>query len=72
MLRLKLRITKMAKVRNEYVGRSLKAAPVVNKLKGNRLSCYEHVMRRKETYVVIKVRDMNVEEWKRRGRPNNR
>ena len=61
-------VTRMDKVRNEYIRGSLKVAPVTEKLCGNRLSWYEHVMRRDEENVVRKVLSMNVDGYMSRGR----
>jgi hypothetical protein len=60
-------VTRMDKVRNEYLRGSLKLAPITDKLKGKRLSWYRHVMRREENHVTRRVMNMNVEEWRRRG-----
>ena len=47
-------------------------APVTEKLCGNRLSWYGHVMRRDEENVVRKVLSMNVDGYMSRGRPKKR
>ncbi|PZC79580.1 hypothetical protein B5X24_HaOG216245 [Helicoverpa armigera] len=64
--------TRMDRVRNEYIRGSLKVAPVSEKLRGNRLSWYGHVMRRNESHVVSKVMSMNVDGYSGRGRPKKR
>ncbi|KAJ8709706.1 hypothetical protein PYW08_009710 [Mythimna loreyi] len=69
MLRWMCGVTRMDKVRNEYIRGSLKVAPVTEKLRGNRLSWYGHVKRRDETHVTKKAMSMNVDGWRGRGRP---
>jgi hypothetical protein len=54
---------------DEYIRGSLKVAPITEKLKGNRLSWYGHVMRREDNHVTRRVMNMNVEGWRGRGRP---
>jgi hypothetical protein len=71
MLRWMCGVKRMYKVRNEYIRGSLKVAPITEKLKGNRLSWYEHVMRREENHVTRRVINMNVEGWRERGRSKN-
>ena len=52
----------------------MKVAPNTEKMKGNRLFCYGHVMRRHDTHVTKRVMAMNVDGWRRtgRGRPKKR
>jgi hypothetical protein len=38
-----------------------------SKLKGNRLSCFVHVMRKVEKHVTRRVMNMNVDGWRGRG-----
>jgi hypothetical protein len=71
MLRWMCGVTRMDKVSNEYIRRSLKVAPITEKLKGNRLSWYGHVMR-EENHVTRRAMNMNVEGWRGRGRPKKR
>ena len=56
MLRGMCGVTRMDKIRNEYIRGSLKVAPVTEKLCGNRLSWYGHVMRRNEENVEYECR----------------
>ncbi|PZC79184.1 hypothetical protein B5X24_HaOG216748 [Helicoverpa armigera] len=72
MLRGMCGVTRMDRVRNEYIRGSLKVAPVLEKLRGNRLSWYGHVMRRNESHVVRMVMSMNVDGYSGRGRPKKR
>jgi hypothetical protein len=59
-------VTRMDNVRNEYIRGCLKVAPITEKLKGNRLSWYGHVMRREENHVTRRVMNMNVKGWERK------
>ncbi|KAJ8709025.1 hypothetical protein PYW07_008851 [Mythimna separata] len=72
MLRWMCGVTRMDKVRNEYIRGSLKVAPVTEKLKGNRLSWYGHVKRRDEMHVTKRVMNLHVDGWRGRGRPKKR
>jgi hypothetical protein len=60
MLRSMWGVTRMDKVKNEYMRGNLKA-PITEKLKGNCLSWYGHVMRREENHVTRRVMTINVE-----------
>lgn len=51
-----------------YVRKRSKVAPLVEMLKGTRLSWCGHVMKSEETYMVRKVMYKNVEECKERGK----
>jgi hypothetical protein len=74
MLRWMCGVTRMDKVRNEYIRRSLKVALITEKLKGNRLNWYGHVITclvitREENHVARRVMNMNVEGFRGRGQP---
>ncbi|XP_061724459.1 uncharacterized protein LOC133530538 [Cydia pomonella] len=58
MLRWAGGVTRLDKVRNEYVLGSFKVAPITEKLKESRMRCYGHVLRRDENYIVRKA--MNI------------
>ncbi|XP_061723665.1 uncharacterized protein LOC133529880 [Cydia pomonella] len=68
MLRWSRGITRLDRVRNEYVRGSFKVAPIPEKLTENRLRCFEHVMRRDDEYIVKKALDLQ-ENNRGRGRP---
>ena len=72
MLRGMCGVTRMDRIRNEYIRGSLKVAPVTEKLCGNRLSWYGHVLRRNEENVVRRVLSMDVDGYKSRRRPKKR
>jgi hypothetical protein len=72
MLRWMCGVTRVDRIRNEYVRGSLKVAPIAEKLRANRLRWYGHVMRRDDSHVTRRVLSMNVEGCKRRGRPRKR
>ncbi|XP_037869228.1 uncharacterized protein LOC119628996 [Bombyx mori] len=61
-------VTKMNRVRNEYIRGSFKVTSITDKMTENRLRCYGHIMRRDEDDVV-KVALGLPEQKKGRGRP---
>jgi hypothetical protein len=65
-------VSRMDKARNENIRVSLKVAPITEKLKGNLLSWYGHMMRREKNHVTRRVMKMNVEGWRGRGRPKQK
>lgn len=68
MLRWSGGVTRMDKIRNEYVRGTFKVAQIHEKLRENRLRWYGHVMRRDDDHMTKKV--LNIEENRRgRGRP---
>lgn len=69
MLRWMCGVTRMDKIRNEYIRGSLKVAPVTEKMRSGRLSWYGHVMRRNESHVAKKAMNLVVRGNGRRGRP---
>jgi hypothetical protein len=50
MLRRMCGVTRVDRIRNEYIRGSLKVATVTKKIKSYRLSWYGHVMRRDESH----------------------
>lgn len=69
MLRWMRGVTRMDKVRNEYIRGSLKVALVTERVKGNCLSWYGHVKRRDEKHVTKRAMSVNVDGWRGRRRP---
>ncbi|XP_041973821.1 uncharacterized protein LOC121729387 [Aricia agestis] len=68
MLRWAAGVTRIDKVRNEYIRGSFGVASVVEKVKESRLRWYGHIQRRDDAYAVKKVLNIpNV--YKRPGRP---
>ncbi|XP_075976494.1 uncharacterized protein LOC142976812 [Anticarsia gemmatalis] len=72
MLRWMCGVTRVDRIRNEYIRGSLKVAAVTEKLESRRLSWYGHVMRREESHVTRRVMNMNVSGHVSRGRPKKR
>ncbi|KAJ8705151.1 hypothetical protein PYW07_010978 [Mythimna separata] len=68
LLRWMCGVTRMDKVRNEYIRGSLKVAPVTEKLKGNRLTWYGQVKRRDETHVTKRIMSLHVDDKMERER----
>ena len=68
MLRWMCGVTRMDKVRNEYLRGSLKVAHVTEKLRGRRLRWYGHVMRRDESYVTKRMLNCKIDGYKCKGR----
>jgi hypothetical protein len=52
MLRWVCGVTRMDRIRNEYIRGSLKVAPVTKKIRSNRLAWYGHVIRRDESHII--------------------
>jgi hypothetical protein len=52
MLRRICGVTRMDRIRNEYIRESLKAAPAFEKMRSNMLAWYGHVMRRDESHIT--------------------
>ncbi|XP_059049461.1 uncharacterized protein LOC131844564 [Achroia grisella] len=48
-------VTRLDKVRNEYIRGSFRVAPIVEKVRESRLRWYGHIQRRENNYVVKKV-----------------
>ncbi|XP_063547626.1 uncharacterized protein LOC134755078 [Cydia strobilella] len=55
MLRWAAGVTRLDKVRNEYIRGSYKVAPITDKIQESRLRWYGHIMRRDEDHVVRKA-----------------
>jgi hypothetical protein len=72
MLRWMCGVTRMDRIRNEYIKRSLKVAPVSEKMISNRLAWYRHVITRAESHIIKRGMTMNVDEHPSRGRPRKR
>lgn len=68
MLRWAGGVTRLDRVRNEYIRGSFKVAPIADEITENRLRWYGHIKRRNEDHVVQIA--LNLPEQKRgRGRP---
>ena len=72
MLRSMSGVTKMDRVRNEYIRGSLNVTEVSNKEQEARLRWYGHVMISSEEQVAREAMDKEVDERRRRGRHKTR
>ena len=69
MLRWMFGVTKLDKIRNERIRRTIKVGEIANKFQEMRLKWYGHVMRREEYYVGRRAMVMKVQERRKRGIP---
>ena len=72
MLRFALGVTRMDKIKNEYIRGSAQVVQLGEIVRQARLRWYGHVMRRDKLYVGRKVMDMELPGKRRRGRPKRR
>jgi hypothetical protein len=72
MLRFAMGVTRMDKIRNEYIRGSAGLEKIGKKLREGRLRWYGHVLRRNEEYVGKRVLNMGLPGTRRRGRPKRR
>ncbi|KAJ2943370.1 hypothetical protein O0L34_g12180 [Tuta absoluta] len=72
MLRWMCGVTRLDKIRNEYVRGSLGVRDIADKLQESRLRWYGHVKRRPPEYIGNKVANLNTRGIRRRGRPKTR
>ncbi|XP_047999834.1 uncharacterized protein LOC125236958 [Leguminivora glycinivorella] len=68
MLRWAAGVTRLDKIRNEYIRGSFKVAPVIEKMTESRLRWFGHVMRRDEEYPVKKALAI-LDKKRGRGKP---
>ena len=61
MLRFACGVTKMDRIRNDRIRRTIKVTEISKKVQEKRLQWYGHVMRRDEDYVGRKVMEMEVQ-----------
>ena len=72
MLRWMSGVTRMDRVRNNFIRGTVKVTEVSKKVQEARLGWYGHVMRRDWQHVAREVMDMQVDGTRRRGRPKTR
>jgi hypothetical protein len=65
ILRWMCGVSRVNRIRNEYIRGSLKVAPVTE----NRLDWYGHVMRRDKNHITKRVMSMNIDGHPSRDRP---
>ena len=69
MLRFAMAATRKDKIKNEYIGGTVKIERLGMKMMKSRLRWYRHVMRRDQKYVGRKMMEMEVPGRRKRGRP---
>jgi len=62
-------VTRENRIRNEYLRGSIGVAPIVDKMRKNRLRWLGHVLRREKTEAVSVTKNMSVDGKRGRGRP---
>ena len=72
MLRWMLGVTKMDRIRNEYIRGTVKVTELSMKMLEKRINWFGHVLRRYEQYIGKQVMSMQVEGQRRRGKPKFR
>lgn len=72
MLRWMCGVTRLDKIRNEYVRGSLGVRDIADKLQESRLRWFGHVKRRPPEYIGNTVANLNMQGVRRRGRPKTR
>ena len=72
MLRWMCGVTRLDRIKNDYIRGTVKVAEVTKKMQERRLQWYGHVMRREEESVCRRVMNMEVPGKRKRGRPRKR
>ena len=72
MLRWMCGVTRLDRIKNDYIRDTVKVAEVTKKMQERRLQWYGHVMRREEESVLRRVMNMEVPGKRKRGRPRKR
>ena len=72
MLRWMTGVTKLDRIRNDFVRGTTKVTEVSRKIQEKRLNWFGHVMRKDQEYVGRRLLEMEVPGRRRRGRPKKR
>ena len=72
MLRWMSGVTRKDRIRNDYIRGTVKVGPIGKKIQESRLRWFGHVQRRGEDYVGNRVKNMEIEGLRKRGRPKMR
>ena len=72
MLRWMLGVTRMDRVKNDYIRGTAKVTTVSKKIQEKRMNWYGHVKRRDEHYIGRRMTEMEVDGRRRRGRPKKK
>ncbi|XP_063875044.1 uncharacterized protein LOC135108200 [Scylla paramamosain] len=72
MLRFALGVTRMDKIRNDYIRGTTNVRRFGDKAREARLRCFGHIRRSDEGYVGMRMLDMDLPGRRKRGRPKRR
>ena len=72
MLRFSLGVTRMEKIRNEYIRGTAQVGKFGEKTREARLRWYEHLRRKNDGYIVRRMLRMELPGKRKRGRPKRR
>ncbi|KAK3570673.1 hypothetical protein QTP86_024754 [Hemibagrus guttatus] len=72
MLRFSLGVTKLGRIRNEYIRGTAHVGRLGDKVREARLRWFGHVQRRENEYIGRRMLDMELPGRRQRGRPNRR
>jgi hypothetical protein len=72
MIRLMSELTRLDRIKNEYMRGSVGLALIVDKMRENRLKWFGHMVKREGTKAVRVFMEMNVEEKSRKERSKRR
>ena len=72
MLRFSLGVTRMDKIRNEYIGGTARVVRFGEKVREARLRWFAHVLRKNAVYIGGRMLTMELPGKRQRGRPKRR
>lgn len=72
ILRFMCGVTRMNKVRNDFIRGTVKVSQINKKVQEGRLRWFGHIRRGSDEYVSRKVEEMTIGRKKRRGKPRIR
>ncbi|KAI5715080.1 hypothetical protein M8J77_010243 [Diaphorina citri] len=72
MLRWMSGVTRMDRIRNEYIRGSVKVGPIGKKIQESRMRWFGHLERRDEDYIGKQIEKLEIRGRRKRGRPKKR